>query len=149
MEILQFKKLRESHAWSIVKSVFVILGTLTSFLALQTGESAEHAIGRSKVIEMHSNFATVATWLFGIMAVIYFVRIINNEFADIKDWCWNTKYIRDIWSILSKITDAIFKYWWILMIVGIIGLALISIVGGLGGAIVYGPNVYPYRCLYL
>ena len=143
MEILQFKVLRESRVWNIIKAVFVILGTLTSFLALQTGDGAEHIMGHTSLVETHSNFAGISVWLFAAISIIYIVRMINTESATIKDWCWNTKYVRNIWNILSRITDFLFKYWGILVVIGIIGLVLITITGSLGGAIVYGPDADP------
>ena len=143
MEILQFKKLRDSHTWNNIKAFLVIIGTGLSFLALQTGELAEGIIGRSRLVETHSTFATISTWFFIIMAIVYFIHIINNEFTQLKDWCWNTKYIRTIWRVLSKITDIIFFYWGMFIALGIMGLVLITITGALGGAIVYGPTADP------
>jgi hypothetical protein len=143
MEILQFKKLRDSQVWNIIKSTLVVIGTLSSFVALQTGEMAEGIAGRSRLVETHSTIATIAVWFFVVVAIIHLVHIVNTEFAQAKDWCWNTRYVRSVWSIVSRISDFIFKYWWILILVGIIGLVLISIVGALGGAIVYGPDADP------
>lgn len=144
MELLQFKKLRESHSWNIVKAVFVILGSLTSFLAIQTGELAEQAFGNSELVSVHSQMGELVGWFFGILAFIYLIRTINREFETIKNWLWNAKYIRNVWMVLSKITDILFKQWWIFIILGLMGLWIISVTGALGGAIVYGPDADPF-----
>ncbi len=143
MELLQFKKMREYQPWLLIKGAFLVLGTLSSFAALQTGEMAEHIAGHGKLVETHSTMAAITVWVFITLSVIYIVRIINTEFAQIKDWLWNAKYICTIWNILSRITDFIFTQWWILIILGIIGVILITIVGALGGAIVYGSTADP------
>lgn len=143
MEILQFKRLRDSQVWNIIKSTLVILGTISSFIALQTGEMAEEIAGNSSLVETHSTLATITVWFFVVIAIIHLAHLLNTEFAETKNWLWNTRYIRNVWNILSRISDFIFKQWWILVLIGIIGLVLITIVGGLGGAIVYGPTVDP------
>lgn len=143
MEIFQFKSLRENNTWQAIKTVFLVLGVFTSFLALATGDGAEEAVGQNSLVNMHSNIAALASWFFGILGVFYVIRIINTQTADIKNWFWNTQYVRNVWSIASKVTDRIAEWWPLFIILGIMGVILISIVGALGGAIVYGPEVDP------
>jgi uncharacterized membrane protein len=144
MEILQFKALRNSRVWKIIKATFLVLGTLGSFAALITGEAAEELLGGNALIEKHSAYGTLSAIVFAVIAVVYSIRLINTENATLKDWFWNTRYVRTAWEVLSRISDFIMDRWYILFVIGIIGLVLISITGALGGAIAYGPDADPF-----
>ncbi len=143
MEIFQFKLLRDSRGWQLVKSWFAILGGITAVIAYQTGDLATEGLVGSPLINVHSNWASATVAFFGIMAAFYVVRLVNTESLKIKDWAWNAKYIRNVWMVLSKISDWVVAQWWALVLLGVVGILLISIAGALGGAIAYGPNADP------
>lgn len=143
MEILQLPVLRQSRAWQLVKSVFAVLGGISTLAAFQTGEWAAGEVSQG-LIGVHSAWASGAVWLFMIMAVLYVVRLINTEAPRTKDWLWNTKYVRSVWDVLSRVTDWMVRQAWLLVIIGVLGIVVISVVGALGGAIAYGPDADPF-----
>ncbi len=139
MEILRFKKFTNQPYFFYVKACFLIAGSLTSFLALQTGELAEQALGRSNLIETHSTYADISSNIFAFLAVIYLISWISKTE-------WNTKLqtgkMQSVWiklvSLVKNIEQSIFP-----ILLAIIGLITITITGALGGAIVYGPDIDP------
>lgn len=145
MEVLQFSRLHRSRTWNRIKEVFLILGTLASLVAFQTGEIAEEILGRSELTQIHDNFATRTVWFFAVLSVLYVVRLISNEapLQRIRNWMWKTPVVRVVWQVLVKISHVILDQKYLLIIIGIIGMGLISVTGALGGAIVYGPDVDP------
>lgn len=144
MEIFQFRKLRSSRPWQIVKAVFLILGTFFSVAAFITGGWARELVGTSKLIELHSTFGLITLLFFIATTLLVGSYNINTQTLAIKNWLWNTVFIRSIWRILSKISDAIVPYYGILILIGIIGLCLITITGALGGTVVYGSDMDPF-----
>ncbi len=143
-EIIQNSKLREQFYFFYVKAVLVITGTISSFLALQTGELAEELRDRSfqDLIELHSTFANISVWIFSILGIIYLILwveksgILNNLFS-------RQINLQKIWNIIimyaMKINDSL-----LMKLIALIGLMAITITGGLGGVIVYGPDVDPF-----
>lgn len=149
MEIIRFKKLDNLPYYFYIKATFVIIGSLSASLALQTGEVAEHIFrGDSTVrglINMHSAFAEFSSYIFAILSVLYAIAWINR--TNIRNNPIVQKIfitpIEKLWVFATKITDYILSNNLIMIIIGIIGLATITITGALGGAIVYGPKVDP------
>ncbi len=138
MEVLQLPAARASHAWQIVKSVFVVIGAVGAVAAYQTGDWATEGMPRAGIVAVHATWASIAVTFFVIVAGMYVVRFINTEAPRAKDWMWNTRYVRTVWEALSRVTDWIVGKWWVVLVIGIVALALISIVGALGGAVAYG-----------
>lgn len=141
MEIIRIKKLQDLPYYFYIKASFLCIGTLSSFLALNTGEMAEHAIGAQgdKLIEMHSAFASVSVWIFVILSLVYINVWISKTEYNAK--LLSSKFGK-IWAIKSKIASKIFTSP-LVVILAVIGLITITITGALGGAIVYGPDVDP------
>lgn len=143
-ELIRFKKVTETPYYFYVKAVLVIAGTLSSSLALQTGELAEHLLGErgSKLIDSHATFATISTDIFAILAVVYLLIWISKT-------SWNTKInefkngiFAKIWNLLVSTANKIISSP-LSFILAFIGLIAVTVTGALGGAIVYGPTVDP------
>lgn len=140
-ELLRFKKLTNTTYWFYVKAVLVIAGTLSAFLALNTGELAEHLADRGlrPLIETHSAFASASTWIFGIISLLYLISWISR--SELNQKILNSK-IGSIWNKKVYWANKIINSWFIILL-AFVGLCMITITGALGGAIVYGPNVDP------
>lgn len=140
-ELIRFQKVKDLAYWFYIKAFLLIAGTLTSFLALSTGETAEHLSNRSlrPLIEIHSNFAGASVWIFGILSAVYLIALINKS-------SFNQKLIDSsfgkIWNIKVNIANRILNSY-LPIILALAGLIAITITGALGGAIVYGPEVDP------
>lgn len=140
-ELIRFRKLINTIYWFYVKAILVIVGTLSAFLALNTGEGAEDSVSRSlrPLVEMHSSFASVSTWIFGIIAIIYLISWINkSEFNQRIQASSIGNQLNKVVVIVNRILNSSF-----IILLALIGLVLITITGGLGGAIVYGPDIDP------
>lgn len=140
-ELIRFRKLINTIYWFYVKAILVIVGTLSAFLALNTGEGAEDSVSRSlrPLVEMHSSFASVSTWIFGIIAIIYLISWINKSEFNQRI---QVSSIGNQWNKVVVIVNRILNSSFIILL-ALIGLVLITITGGLGGAIVYGPDIDP------
>jgi uncharacterized membrane protein len=141
LEIVRIPLLTRQAWYFGTKAVLLIGGLVGGFAALQTGELAEEAYqgtASMPLVELHSTFATAVMIVYGILAAIYLIQ------CGIRTDTGNRipAFLRKAWGILEGVNQAIFKTP-ILILGSIAGLILITIVGALGGAIVYGPEVDP------
>lgn len=134
-EIFAWKKLRALSWWVYVKATLLFVGIISSFAALNTGEAAEHLIGRSALIEMHSTFATGTVWLFGILALVYLIRFVLESSYIIN--------FPKLQNFLTAVQNYIDRFSFLIPSFAFVGLVLVTVTGALGGAIVYGPEVDP------
>lgn len=134
-EIFAWKKISSMSWWIYVKATLLFAGTLSGFVALNTGEGAEHIIGGSKLIETHATFATASIWLFVVLSVVYLIRFVLESGYIIN--------FPKIQHVLNGIQNYINKYSFLVPVIAFIGLVVITITGALGGAIVYGPDIDP------
>ncbi len=143
IKILPLEKWFPSISWKQIEQVLLVVGILGALAALGTGENAEH-ISRPnhQLVEMHSNFATLATMMYGFLLAgetimvgnqKYFTRITTNQ------------KILTIWHRLEIIlcNPIITK------IVAFLGLLAILMTGLLGGAMVYGTSADPFAGVVL
>lgn len=143
LELLRFRKLLDKSWFSYVKGAFVIIGSLTSSLALQTGELAEQAYKGSEtrtLIEIHASWAGFASTLFAILAIIYASKLITLSSFNERI---SRSFFGPLWQFIISITDALYTSTWFMMAAAFIGIVAITVTGALGGAIVYGPDVDP------
>ncbi|HYF04610.1 MAG TPA: DUF2231 domain-containing protein [Patescibacteria group bacterium] len=136
LELLRFKKLTQWQRWFFIKAFLLILGSLSTFAALQTGEIAETLFQPDdRVVRMHENFATASTWIYGILALSYLIRLLQyfyaTHLAGYKTW-----------PQLVRINQIVFSAP-VLILLALGGLACLLITGALGGAMVLGPNSDP------
>ena len=143
MELVRVRKLLAEKSWYYIKSAFLILGTIGAFMALATGENAEH-INRPvrKVVEMHQVFASASTWIFSILSILYLIGIVENIWGENLR---TSKYeiVRKAWDLKLKIRNKLFKPV-IIIPLAFVGLIAILITGALGGAMVYGNSADPF-----
>ena len=144
-EIIRFKKVNQLPYWFYVKAVLSIFGVMAAYIALATGEGAEHLIEKTgtdfqkSIVETHAGFATATTIIFSIIAFSYLV-----------EWLRRTEKINEILNrrfkkvflFLIKLSNFIRKP--ILLIsLAVLGTLLLIVTGGLGAAMVYGQDVDP------
>jgi len=143
-EIVWSPRLRNSKTWFFIKSIFLALGFAGAQVALQTGEMAEEIVGQSKLIETHSNFANITTYLFGAILLAYFIKVIkmgilpNLTSIFLKENFWGKVY-----KILLKYKKIVLETP-LIYLLALAGLISITLTGALGGAIVYGTNADPF-----
>lgn len=116
-ELIRFKKILEQPYWFYIKAILVIIGVLGAILAVLTAPQ----VSSSPLVLMHQAFAQLTLALFLVIALGYLLKWLqsNNRFS---------AFIFRIYIIIP---------------LSLIGLAIIIITGGLGGAIVYGTHFDP------
>ncbi len=123
-EILSFRKLSEKSYWFFVKAVLVSFGTLGSIAGVISGLFSTHLVRGVPLIEMHLRFSLASVLAFTLVSIPYLLAWFGKP---------------DEVILASKI---IFRRG-IMIPVALVGLVLIVITGGLGGAITYGTQFDP------
>lgn len=116
-ELVRFARVREKLSWFEIKAVLVILGTLGALLAWLTGPE----IVGSRLNEMHGLFGTFTLVVFSIIALAYALQ-----------WKWP----------FNPYSNFVLKSS-VIVTLSLLGLALVTITGGLGGAMVYDTHLDP------
>lgn len=139
IEIFPLNKWYPRFPWDSVKLFLVLLGTVGAVAALGTGSLAEHSSQWTlrNVLRVHKSFASISTFIFGILTAAYFIRWIFQQYSGLFVGPLSAL------SLLKKIADFILKRW-IVVPLALIGLVTILVTGILGGIIVYGPNLDPF-----
>ncbi len=144
-ELVYFKKVRELPYVFYCKAIAVIVGTLSAFVTLQTGEWAERAYRNSsatmRIIEIHSTWADGAVIVFGVLAAAYAIAWLNrttywNQLLQKQSWLQST------WKVLSVLSRVCIQTPLVLAL-SLAGLIAITVTGALGGSLVYGPDIDP------
>ena len=128
-EMARIDKILHTTWYKPVKIALLFIGTLTSFITLQTGEMAEELLStRSTLVEAHSAWATASVWIFAVLAIAYLIDLVQTQ-----EWFARIRFITPIARMILKIAP----------LLAFLGLITITVAGSLGGAIVYGKNADP------
>jgi hypothetical protein len=144
MEILQFKQLMQLSGWWYAKAYTAIVGALTAYLAFATGDES---MGRTtdpvlrQVFHLHENWATTTLIIFTIIAVHYLIELLLRT-SVVQRWAAESGGVQSVWQVLKKLSTGI-GYPAVLVLLALAGLCAVTITGGLGGSMVYGPNADP------
>jgi uncharacterized membrane protein len=143
VKILPLKKWFPSVAWRDVERVLLVVGVLGAFAALATGDTAEHLVHPNRqLVDAHSTFAGIATFIYGALLVGGLVAIINaKNYVFGKGWQWLSAILRFVEKVLCNPAFSI--------VLAIAGFFAISITGMLGGTIAYGLTADPIAPLLL
>ncbi|HVY67667.1 MAG TPA: DUF2231 domain-containing protein [Patescibacteria group bacterium] len=159
MELLRFRKLQGQPYWFYVKALFLMIGGLGALAALATGDAARLAarMGEfhpavanfSQVVRLHESFADLSVAIFGLLAASYLILWLDRE--NFGRWLGSAG-LQSFWAVLRKMAGLLADSP-LSVILALAGLASITITGGLGGIMVYGPGVDPifglfYRLLF-
>ena len=147
-ELVWIKRLRQNISWFWFKLGLLFFGALSSIVTYQTGKMAAQVLGGSRLVYLHGSFALATVWYFCILAFFYLVdAVIRGVFPtslNLKITAFIEKYslVRKVWEIILTFKDFIMDSGF-LWTFALIGLALVTITGALGGAIAFGPDVDP------
>lgn len=141
-EFISFGSLRRNQTWIIIKAMLVCLGGISLLVVRQLGSVAKHEITNPDVLRLvraHEQYANYSTAVFGIIATFYvlvFVKLVLNYYR-------LPVSLRGLFSFLFVIQD-----WYInsytAKAMALLGLALLTIAGALGGSIIYSPTIDPF-----
>lgn len=123
LEILTFnRKLRAGASFFAIKAFLLVVGFLGSIAATISGEHALQLSGQylsKEISHAHEEYGEMTRNVFGLLTLIYLSMYLKHP-------------------RIQKIGDFFKKYFFITIILAIVGLILVSITGALGGALVYG-----------
>jgi uncharacterized membrane protein len=150
MELVRFKKVMTQPYWFYLKAVFLMLGGLGALAALYTGGMARSAVRQGdfvvavsnfrQVLAMHENFAHLSVAVFGILAASYLFLWLQRE--NFSVFAEKIK-LGGLWKLLVKFAH-FFVETRLVIFMALAGLICITITGGLGGVMVYGPTADPF-----
>lgn len=145
-ELIRFRKLTVNSNWILIKAFLVIVGTLSAYATILTGEAAEHLYlqshpGMENVVETHQFFALSTTVIFTIISVTYLVRLIKTSGYEQK--VKNIFGLKQLWQPITLVSGFLGRPA-VAIVFALIGLCAITITGALGGSLVYGPDVDPF-----
>lgn len=128
LELFAIKKFSTQPWYRGLKLGALYIGTIGALAGLLSGEAAEELRRHSALIEVHSSWATFATWWLVAVSILYVAPSISQV---------NTLFPKTS-SILIQINSSAW-----MRLFAVIGLIAITVTGALGGAIVYGTDADP------
>lgn len=133
LELIKSKKIEKRFNLFYTKIILLATGMIGGFVALQTGDIASELLSRAErtsILHFHEMFAQMSIFLYGVMAFGYILKIALPYLAS-KNFKYNWLLTDLSIIILSPIVS---------MSLSVLGLIALTITGGLGGILVYGPN---------
>lgn len=137
IKVVPFKKWFPKVAWRDIERVLLLVGFLGACAALLTGDTAEHIVRPNRqLVDAHSTFASIATWIYGALLAGEITAVINaRKFIYGKGYEWVSVTLQFIESVLC---NAFFSG-----LLAVLGFIAISVTGMLGGVIAYGLTADP------
>ncbi len=135
--IFPFKKWFPRIAWKDIERTFLSIGIVGAFFALGTGETAEHLTRPShQIVEAHSMFAAIATWLYGALLLGEVCAVINKYPAVLLG---RIPVLQKVLVFIEQhLTHSFFA-----SLVAFIALIAMGVTGLLGGVMVHGVSADP------
>ncbi|MEI8062348.1 MAG: DUF2231 domain-containing protein [bacterium] len=143
IKILPLKTWFPKIAWRDIERALLFFGVLGAFAALATGDTAENLVHPNRqLVNAHSNFAAVATWLYGALLFGEIAAFLNVFYGTQNK---KYKFISTTLVFIEKVLcNRIFS-----TVIAFIALVMISITGLLGGVIAYGVTADPFSSVVL
>jgi len=140
LEMIHFRKVMHKIEFFYIKFSLLFFGTVGAFLSLATGDSAEE-LHRDvwQLVEVHSTFAGITTFVYCILLAVYVFDWVNLEYGEKLSASKYSKF----WHWKKNIIEKIFNGP-VIIILAVLGFVTLFITGALGGAIVYGPLGDPF-----
>lgn len=132
-ELLRFKRITQERSWIYIKAAFLILGTLSAFAAIGTGDFGKELYrSAANSIAVHESAAQATTFVFSLLSLYYLIDLFAEYLSGYPRI--QTALLRFARLFTSPI----------IVILALIGLVGIFITGALGGSIVYGTAHDPF-----
>ncbi len=141
MEIIPRAWIFRIKWWRNAKIFLSITGLLATIPTLITGDMAADIIGETKLIETHALMAIITVSIFAIPAVFYLVEIFESL-------GWSSRFVKRYPNFKSIVifinhTGKLVLNPPIIYMIAFLAIISITITGGLGASIVYGPDFDP------
>ncbi len=127
--------------WRSTKIFLVITGWVAAIPTLITGDMAGDIIGETQLVETHASMAILTVIIFAIPVVAYLIEIFealgwNHKVIERCSWCAPViRFMRHFSTLILRSP--------IISAVAFLGMIFITITGGLGASIAYGPDIDP------
>ncbi len=142
LKIAPLEKFLPKISWAHIRQALLVFGFLGALAALTTGEIAEELNNPvHDVVEMHSFFAALSIWLYGLLLGSEFLPIINPMLTKVNA----LKFVLPVTLTVEKILSNK----WLAGILAIAALLAILVTGLLGGVMVYGTSADPLAPIVL
>ncbi len=136
LRIVPLKRWFPTIAWREIEFTFLALGVMGAFVALSTGETAEHLVRPTHtLVEAHSFFATLATWMYGLLLSGEILAFLNKKYIP--------KLLPGSIAKLTLFLERLLTKRVVSLILALCGIVAISLTGLLGGVLVYGVTADP------
>jgi uncharacterized membrane protein len=144
MQLVPLKWKKSFPWWNGAGAFLVTIGWLLTLPSGATGGIAEELVKEKinpALIEMHAMFA-------GFTIVIFFIFFAGEMVRVFKERGWgdsiaskNPLFFR-VWNFKQKCSHVILDTF-LTKVVAVVGLLVLAVTGGLGGAIAYNPEIDP------
>ncbi len=145
-EIVRLPWLVRQSWYFHIKAVLAILGTVAAYAAIITGGWFEETIPENAdirpIIEKHEMMAGVTAAIFTIIAVAYLFAWLKQE-GVIEKLALRLPWTSPIVTVLAAL-DGLILSAPISVILSLAGVVALTITGGLGASMVYGPDIDPF-----
>ncbi len=141
MEILPLEG-KFGRTYFNIKFAFLFIGVLASFPAYWSGGFAGENMENGplgKILEYHAFFAG-ATMIVGCVMLVAYIVKVKNMYQMSK---YSVLYDKYVPRILARLFD-LFTVRAFMVFASIMLLIFVSVTGGLGGSMVYGPDADPF-----
>jgi len=136
IKIIPFERWFPSVAWKHIERALLVVGVLGAFVSLSTGEVAEELFGPNRqLVEAHAFFASLATWLYGILLAGEVLLLANPVVLPKIGFPLVTKILEAVRKLITHNVVA--------KLLAVFGLVAITLTGLLGGVMVYGTTADP------
>ena len=142
IKIVPVRRWMPTMDWKSVERVLLVFGILGAFVASSTGEIAEHLVRPDRpIVEMHSLFAAISTWMYGLILIGELLSILNKNLIPKLSIAPLTKLCIYLERLLCKPL--------VQGLLALLGLIAITVTGLLGGVMVYGLSADPIAPIVL
>lgn len=143
---LPWCRMRRKDWFVPLKAFLLFVGFAAALVAIVTGGMAEDIVRgvnpRAFILDVHEPFAWATLLVYFVLAAAYLVRIFDeNGWGD--RIVGTNRFLARLWNFKKRFWYAILNTA-LLPLLAFIGLVCLTITGGLGAALVYGPNVDPF-----
>lgn len=130
LEILRFRRLQNWQPMFYIKAVLAILGALSAWAAVITGQMLTGFSFFPGLLGLHQKFAIISAIIFSVIAAFYKIAWRGRVYGN-----WKPR-------LAASAEKFIGSFW--MPILALIGLGCITLTGAFGGAMAFGSNVDPW-----
>jgi|GEM_PF-2030864 len=133
-----FKRLRFSKTFFVLKAFLLTVGFFGSIAATISGENAlelHREFLNAEIAHLHEEYGEMTRNVFGLLFVAYLTMAATLYGQYMTSF--SSKFPR-VQNMIVRVGEFFKKYYGLAILLGILGLGLVSITGALGGALVYG-----------